>query len=69
MTVGEFPTIQAAEIAAGMLRTHNIPCEVSNGTIASVLPMTDTWTPLCLLVPQEMYDEAIALLKEHGDIN
>ena len=53
MTVGRFPSLQAAELAAGMLRTNGVPCEVGGGTLASVLPLTDTWTPIELIVPQE----------------
>lgn len=64
--VGSFPTIQAAEIAAGMLRNNNIPCEVSNATIASVLPMTDSWTPLSLIVPESMAARARQLLADHS---
>ena len=65
--IGDFPTIQAAEIAAGMLRDQGIPCEVTNATISSVLPMTDTWTPLRLLVPASLAPRARALLKESGN--
>lgn len=57
-----FPTIQAAEIAAGMLRNNGIPCEVDGGTIASVLPLTDTWTPITLIVPASLLARARALL-------
>lgn len=60
--VGEFSTIQSAEIAAGMLRNNGIPCEVDNQTIASVLPMTETWTPLRLVVPEAFAARARALL-------
>ncbi|MDE6359875.1 MAG: DUF2007 domain-containing protein [Muribaculaceae bacterium] len=67
--LGKFPTIQAAEIAAGMLRSNGIPCEVTNQTIASVLPMTDTWTPLQLLVPSAYASRARALLSSHLDSN
>lgn len=65
--IGNFPTIQAAEIAAGMLRDNGIPCEVTNSTIASVLPMTDTWAPLRLLVPASFATRARTLLKDYGD--
>lgn len=65
--IGDFPTIQAAEIAAGMLRDNGIPCEVTNSTIAAVLPMTDTWTPLRLLVPASLAGRARVLLKDYGD--
>lgn len=67
LAVGEFPSLQAAEIAAGMLRNHGIPCEVLNATIASVLPMTDTWTPIRLLVPANFAGKAKELLNLHRD--
>ncbi|MDE6283336.1 MAG: DUF2007 domain-containing protein [Muribaculaceae bacterium] len=67
VSLGNFPTIQAAEIAAGMLRNNGIPCEVTNMTIASVLPMTDTWTPLMVVVPASQAARARALLAEHGN--
>lgn len=68
MFLGAFPTLQAAELAAGLLRNHGIPCEVTNRTLASVLPLTDTWTPLQIVVPGSMADRAEAILREHGDI-
>lgn len=67
-TVGKFQNIQSAEIAAGMLRNNGIPCEISNATISSVLPMTDTWTPLLLIVPSSCAARARALLSSSGDI-
>lgn len=67
MTVGRFPSLQAAELAAGMLRTNGVPCEVGGGTLASVLPLTDTWTPIELIVPQECAARARELLASHGD--
>lgn len=68
IALGDFPTLQAAEIAAGMLRDNGIPCEVTNQTIASVLPMTDTWTPLRLLVPATYASRARALLRDNSDL-
>lgn len=65
--VGKFPSLQTAEIAAGMLRNHGIPCEVLNATIASVLPLTDTWTPITLIVPANYAFKAKELLKEFND--
>lgn len=65
--IGNFPTIQAAEIAAGMLRSNGIPCEVTNQTLASVLPMTDTWTPLRLVVPAGYASRAKELLSSYHD--
>lgn len=65
--VGQFPTLQAAEIAAGMLRTNGVPCDVANQTIASVMPLTDTWTPLSLIVPAAYAAQARALLASHGE--
>lgn len=66
IAIGNFQTIQAAEIAAGMLRSNGIPCEVTNRTIASVLPMTDSWTPLRLVVPEAYASRARALLESHS---
>lgn len=65
--IGDFPSLQSAEIAAGMLRNHGIPCELLNATIASVLPMTDTWTPISLIVPANFAMKAKELLKEFND--
>lgn len=66
--IGNFPTLQAAEIAAGMLQAHGIPCSVTNATLSSVLPLTETWTPLQLVVPQAMAMKARSLLSDFGDI-
>ncbi len=65
--IGNFQTIQAAEIAAGMLRNNGIPCEVTNLTIASVMPMTDSWTPLRIVVPESYAARARALLASHSE--
>ena len=51
-----------------MLRSNGIPCEVTNQTIASVMPMTDTWTPLRLVVPASYGSRARQLLSDHLDI-
>lgn len=67
VTLGSFPTLQGAEIAAGMLRANGIPCEVGGGTLASVLPLTDTWTPIQLIVPLSCASRAQSLLASHGD--
>lgn len=61
--IGNFTSLQAAEIAAGVLRTEGIPCEVLNATISSVLPMTDTWTPIQLLVPANFAMRAKELVR------
>lgn len=68
VVIGNFTTLQAAEIAAGLLRSQGIPCEVTNSTIASVLPMTDTWTPLGIIVPAAYASRAKAILADHGDM-
>lgn len=62
--VGDFNNLQSAEIAAGMLRSNGVPCEIENVTISSVIPMTDTWTPLRLYVPESYAARARALLNQ-----
>lgn len=65
--VGRFATLQQAQIAAGMLEANGIPSQVTNATLVSVLPMTDTWAPINLLVPASRAPQARELLRTHGD--
>lgn len=66
--LGPFPSIQAATIAAGMLEANGIPCQVSGQTLASVIPMTDTWTPVEIIVPTALAAKARDLLRSDADI-
>ena len=64
VTVATYSTIQEASIAAGMLRDNGIPTSINNATLSSVLPLTDTWTPLELMVPSDKESLALKLLNE-----
>ncbi|MDO4320460.1 MAG: DUF2007 domain-containing protein [Bacteroidales bacterium] len=60
--VATFNTQGEAYIAKGMLESNGIESVLNNATISSVYPMTDTWTPLELLVPADKIEEARKLL-------
>ena len=49
--------------AAGLLQANDIPVVINNETIANVYPMTDSWAPVEIMVPDELADEARKLLK------
>lgn len=65
--IASFSSSEDAYIVKGMLESNDIPVEISNATISSVYPMTDTWTPVELFVPRELEAEAQRLLKINGD--
>lgn len=57
-----YSNLQEAEIDRGLLADNGIPCVIQNEAISSVYPMTDTWTPLNMMVPAAFADEAASLL-------
>lgn len=63
VTLSNFPNIQDAAIAKGMLETHGIPCVISD--------QNNLYVPIfggvSLLVPEEDIDEARRLLFDHKD--
>lgn len=65
--IASFSSSEDAYIVKGMLESNDIPVEISNATISSVYPMTDTWAPVELFVPRELETEAERLLKINGD--
>ncbi len=65
--IASFSSSEDAYIVKGMLESNDIPVEISNATISSVYPMTDTWAPIELFVPRELETEAQRLLKINGD--
>ena len=65
ITVASFSSPEDAYIVKGMLESNGVPVELSNATISSVYPMTDTWTPIELIVPAEMADTARQLISEN----
>lgn len=67
-TVAVYSSGETAAIVKGMLENNGIPVVMTNETISSVYPMTDTWTPIELKVPSSMASEAMELLKLHGDM-
>lgn len=66
-TVATFSSPQEAAIVRGMLLSEDIPVEMTNQTISSVYPMTDTWAPVELKVPATMAEKARRLMDLHGD--
>lgn len=67
VTVATYGDPVAAYISKGMLETNGIPVTLTNPTISSVYPMTDTWAAIDLLVPGSFADEARRLLSLSGD--
>lgn len=68
-TVATYSSFEEAQIVRGMLEANGIPCVVNNATLASVYPMTSTWTPLELMVPAQCAAQAEKLLQQDGDID
>lgn len=67
ITIKTFSSPEEAEIVKGMLVSNGIPAVINNSTIASVYPMTDTWTPLQLMVPASCENDALKLMELNGD--
>lgn len=67
VTVATYSSFEEAEIVKGMLQANGIDCVLNNATLASVYPMTSTWTPLELMVPASQASQALALMKQDGD--
>lgn len=66
-TVATYSDQQSAFIAKGMLETNGVPVNLTNATISSVYPMTDTWASIELMVPPSMAELAKKLLALEGD--
>lgn len=66
--VGTYSDPAAAYIAKGMLETNGVPASLTNDTISTVYPMTDTWAAVDLYVPQSMAAMAVRLLHLDGDL-
>ena len=62
-TVATYSDRTSAYIAKGMLESNGIPVTLTNATLSSVYPMTDTWASVSLLVPPSMAESARRLLK------
>ncbi|MDE6831716.1 MAG: DUF2007 domain-containing protein [Muribaculaceae bacterium] len=56
--VGEFDTLPDASIIAGAIENEGIPTTILNSSLQSTLPLTFTWAPVQLLVPEEMAETA-----------
>lgn len=67
ITVASFTSPEEAYIVKGMLENNDIPVAMTNETISSVYPMTDTWAPVELQVPADLADKAKGLLESHRD--
>lgn len=60
-----FDSAAAAGIAQGMLMNHGIPTVIDNEVMNSVFPTG--FNELRMMVREHQYDEALKLLKEHGN--
>lgn len=61
--IATYSSIEEAEIVRGLLESNGIPTVINNATIASVYPMTDSWTPLQLMIPAACREDAEKLLR------
>ena len=66
-TIASSSSPEEAYIVKGMLESNGIPVELSNATISSVYPMTDTWAPVELMVPDTEAEKARSLMADHRD--
>lgn len=61
-----FTTEQEAYIVKGMLDSLNIPSVIET-TLSTVYPMTLSWAPVVLMVPEDRLEAARAALARHQD--
>lgn len=66
--VGEFDTLPDASIIAGAIENEGIPVQLLNAEMQSALPLTLTWAPIQLLVPDGYADRAREIIPEHNRI-
>lgn len=65
-----FPDVTTASIARGMLANNNIPSVLDNAILSSVYPFSfNSMGEVRLMVNSNDLDEAVRLLKAHGDLN
>jgi len=65
--IASFTSAEDAYIVKGMLESNDIPVVMNNATISTVYPMTDTWTPVELLVPEAFESQARHLIEINGN--
>lgn len=68
VTVASFPNIQQASIAQGMLEAHDIPSHLNNVDFNAIYPMGGMGFSINLMVRSQDEQQAIELLKQHGDL-
>lgn len=66
-SVASFATVAEAYITKGMLESHGIPCEITNPVLSNVLPLTESWVPVEVIVPAALAPHARRLLIPDGD--
>lgn len=62
ITLKEFNSEQEAAIVKGRLEDAGIPCMIESTTMQSVYPLTMTWAPIKLLVPESQATAAREIL-------
>lgn len=66
--IAQFPTIEEAYIAKGMLESYGISCRIEQNGLSSVFPAPGAYNGgITLYVAEAQAEEAVNLLKEHGD--
>lgn len=66
--VAEFDNSISANIAQGLLQSHDIDAHVEGNIMSTMYAAGATWSPVELYVPADKLEEARRLLQEHGDI-
>ncbi len=68
IVIAEFDTLPDATIIAGAIENEGIPTSILNSSLQSALPLTFTWAPIQLLVPETMAEEARPLVPEENRV-
>lgn len=68
VAIAEFSNARDASIAAGMLENHGIRCHVADDAMSTLYGAGATWAPVRLFVAAAEAEQAVELLRQHGDI-
>lgn len=62
--VAECNSVADASIFVGALKNADIPATIINSALQSALPMTFTWAPVQIVVPDDFVDLAREIIPE-----
>lgn len=68
IVIAEFDSLPDASIVAGAIESEEIPTTILNSSLQSALPLTFTWAPIQLLVPEHLASRAREMVPEENRV-